>query len=78
MAGAILAQESKELAVQLNELGKTLGLIFQIKDDELGLFGDETKTGKPVGADIREGKKTLYYYSPSIFLFCEFSIYHSK
>jgi geranylgeranyl diphosphate synthase, type I len=62
MAGAILAQESKELAVQLNELGKTLGLIFQIKDDELGLFGDETKTGKPVGADIREGKKTLYYY----------------
>ncbi len=62
MAGAVLAEQSEELVVQLNELGKTLGLIFQIKDDELGLFGDEQKTGKPVGADVREGKKTLYYY----------------
>ena len=62
MAGAVLAKQNKKVAVQLNELGRTLGLIFQIKDDELGLFGDESKTGKPVGADIREGKKTLYYY----------------
>lgn len=62
MAGAILSKQNKKTIVQLNELGKTLGLIFQIKDDELGLFGDKSKTGKPVGADIREGKKTLYYY----------------
>ena len=62
MAGAILAKQNKKATAQLNELGKTLGLIFQIKDDELGLFGDKSKTGKPVGADIREGKKTLYYY----------------
>lgn len=62
MAGAVLAKQNQELVVQLNELSKTLGLIFQIKDDELGLFGDEQQTGKPVGADIREGKKTLYYY----------------
>lgn len=62
MAGAILAKQDRELVAQLNEVGKTLGLIFQIKDDELGLFGDQKKTGKPVGADIREGKKTLYYY----------------
>jgi len=62
MAGAVLANQSQKIILQLNELGKTLGLIFQIKDDELGLFGDMKKTGKPIGADIREGKKTLYYY----------------
>ncbi len=62
MAGAMLAQQDQQLILQLNELGKTLGLIFQLKDDEIGLFGDRKKTGKPVGADIREGKKTLYYY----------------
>jgi geranylgeranyl diphosphate synthase, type I len=37
-----------------------LGILFHIKDDELGLFADPAALGKPVGADIRENKKTLY------------------
>lgn len=72
MAGTVLADQNQELILQLKLLGQTLGLIFQIKDDELGLFGDKQQTGKPVGADIREGKKTLYYYyleqvAPNVF-----------
>jgi geranylgeranyl diphosphate synthase type I len=43
----------------LNALGELSGMIFQLKDDELGLFGDESTIGKPVGSDIRENKKTI-------------------
>ena len=60
-SGAILAEESDFVITQLEKLGEVLGLIFQMKDDELGLFGDEKITGKPIGSDIQEGKKTLFY-----------------
>ena len=48
-----------ELDAVFTEYGKAAGLAFQLHDDYLGLFGDTFKTGKAVGNDIREGKKTV-------------------
>jgi geranylgeranyl diphosphate synthase type I len=59
--GAALAGRLDELAVPLSGYGLPLGEAFQLRDDLLGVFGDEDVTGKPVGEDLREGKPTLLY-----------------
>jgi geranylgeranyl diphosphate synthase type I len=59
-AGWILGGGPTRTLTALERLGQYLGLVFQIKDDELGLFGNAGTTGKPVGSDVRQGKKTLY------------------
>jgi geranylgeranyl diphosphate synthase, type I len=61
MAGALMAGASAAVQRRLGDLGERLGVIFQVRDDEMGIFGSEKQTGKPVGSDIREGKKTLLY-----------------
>lgn len=61
IAGWTLAGGRRSVLPRLQRLGEDLGLVFQIKDDELGLFGDERTLGKPVGSDIRQGKQTLFY-----------------
>jgi geranylgeranyl diphosphate synthase type I len=38
------------------------GTAFQLQDDILGAIGDPARTGKPVGADLREGKRTLILF----------------
>lgn len=60
--GASLADASEPVLRRLQAIGVAGGTIFQIRDDELGVLGDTKKTGKPVGSDIKEGKKTLLYY----------------
>jgi geranylgeranyl diphosphate synthase type I len=59
--GALLAQK-EQYVEQFEKFGEILGIIFQLKDDELGMFGKEEEIGKKVGSDIREGKKTLYFF----------------
>ena len=58
-SGATAGNGSTEEIKGLGDYGKLMGLAFQIKDDILGLIADETEFGKPVGMDIREGKKTI-------------------
>ena len=58
--GAVLAGQGESAVTALGQLGEKLGVIFQIKDDEMGLFGDEERIGKPLGSDIAENKKTLF------------------
>lgn len=36
-----------------------IGTAFQLRDDLLGVLGDEELTGKPAADDIREGKRTV-------------------
>jgi len=60
--GAILGGAKPSLLSGLERCGHGLGLLFQLKDDELGLYGTEKEIGKPVGSDLRECKKTLHYY----------------
>jgi geranylgeranyl diphosphate synthase type I len=56
--GAALAGRYHELHEALSAYGDPLGEAFQLRDDLLGAFGDEARTGKPVGDDLREGKPT--------------------
>ena len=57
--GAALAGRLDELATDLTGYGMPLGEAFQLRDDLLGVFGDTSLTGKPVGEDLREGKPTM-------------------
>ena len=56
--GALLGGVNKEDAHHLFEFGLNLGLAFQIQDDFLEIFGDESTMGKSLGSDIREEKQT--------------------
>lgn len=58
--GAILADQSPPIIRKIELLGEHLGIIFQLSDDMLGLFGTSEQTGKIIGSDVKENKQTLY------------------
>ncbi|WP_180335385.1 polyprenyl synthetase family protein [Bifidobacterium asteroides] len=49
----------EEHKASVRALGLDLGLAYQLADDLLDVTGDDRCTGKPVGGDIREGKRTV-------------------
>jgi geranylgeranyl diphosphate synthase type I len=57
--GAIMAGAGDRELDFIDRFAVPLGIAYQLRDDILGVFGEQDNTGKPVGADIREGKKTL-------------------
>jgi len=56
--GAVLAGAGADLVAALDRFSAPVGEAFQLRDDVLGLVGDPARTGKPVGADLRHGKRT--------------------
>lgn len=57
--GAICANASEEDQKHLYEFGKHVGIAFQILDDVLDVYADDSKFGKQVGGDIISNKKTF-------------------
>lgn len=68
--GALIGGGNEKETLALRSYGKNLGMAFQLWDDCLDVMGK--KIGKPVGSDIREGKKTL------IFLHAQNTVYKKK
>jgi len=48
--------------VALSNFASRCGTAFQLQDDILGLLGKEEQLGKPIGSDVREGKKTTIVF----------------
>jgi geranylgeranyl diphosphate synthase type I len=57
-AGALLATDDEEVVACYRRFGWALGMAFQLNDDLLGIWGDESVTGKPP-SDLARHKKTL-------------------
>ncbi|MGC5036603.1 family 2 encapsulin nanocompartment cargo protein polyprenyl transferase [Streptomyces sp. DT190] len=57
--GALYAGVEEAEVAALDAFGREAGLAFQLIDDIIGIWGDQSRTGKPVGADLAARKKSL-------------------
>ena len=57
--GSRLGDLDDHLNKNMFEFGLNLGLAFQIQDDYLEIFADESTMGKSLGSDISSGKQTI-------------------
>ena len=53
----IVAAVPTEMIKRLASFGEELGMAFQVRDDLLGVWGDESQLGRPAGSDLRRRKK---------------------
>ncbi len=58
-SGGLLGNADRRISESLARYGRLLGVAFQMQDDLLDISGNQEKFGKPIGSDIREGKRTL-------------------
>ena len=56
--GAILASAGPKTLLALDRFALPIGVAFQLRDDLLSAFGEPKQTGKPLGNDLRAGKRT--------------------
>ena len=57
--GALVGGGDAETVGAMSQCGSHIGLVFQIRDDYLGIWGREDETGKPTGSDLRSKKNSL-------------------
>ena len=57
--GAAVATPDAAILGHFARFGRAFGMAFQARDDYLGIWGRSEQTGKPVGADIQQGKRSL-------------------
>lgn len=58
LSGAAIAGLDDSTTAALERYATALGIAFQLRDDDLGVFGDSAVTGKSTAQDLREAKKT--------------------
>lgn len=61
--GAIIAGTNAENQKDIYNFGVNLGIAFQLQDDILDLYADQSQFGKQVGGDILANKKTYLLLS---------------
>jgi geranylgeranyl diphosphate synthase type I len=54
-----VAGAPRAMAGHLREYGRLMGISFQIQDDILDLTASQEALGKPIGKDLRNGKRTV-------------------
>jgi geranylgeranyl diphosphate synthase type II len=59
--GSIIAKTNEENIRRIYNFGLNLGIAFQLKDDLLDTYANDTKFGKVIGGDISTNKKTFLY-----------------
>ena len=59
--GALIGGANKSDQHLIYQFGLNLGIAFQLQDDLLDLYADQSKFGKRIGGDIITNKKTFLY-----------------